>query len=177
VKKSENAGWDAPSLQGFAIKPGHKSGQTRPQAASVEHAPALQPSPTRGKPGQPCNAVEPFTKSLIPVETTNAPPRKPTHKIFENVIEATFRLVADELNTPPTPEPPAAKHTFEGRALAACAVPPLLEIPDPPPEFPPCPECGATRYWISRSKVMCGSRTCRSAVRFVLTQIEYFPIN
>ena len=44
-------------------------------------------------------------------------------------------------------------------------------------QFPPCPECGSRRYWISRGKVMCGSKTCFSAVRFVLTSIQFHAIN
>jgi hypothetical protein len=69
----------------------------------------------------------------------------------EHVIEATFR-----------PAPDVAR--FESAAM--------LDH-----QFPPCPECGTRRYWISRGKVMCGSRTCYSAVRFILTSIEYHPIN
>jgi hypothetical protein len=45
------------------------------------------------------------------------------------------------------------------------------------PQFPPCPKCGATRYWISREKVMCGSKSCYSAVRFILTSIEFHPVH
>jgi hypothetical protein len=45
------------------------------------------------------------------------------------------------------------------------------------PQFPPCPKCGAVRYWISRGNVMCGSRTCYSAVRFILTSIEFYPVH
>jgi len=45
------------------------------------------------------------------------------------------------------------------------------------PEFPRCPKCGAARYWIARGMVMCGSRTCYSAVRFILTRIEYHTVH
>ena len=45
------------------------------------------------------------------------------------------------------------------------------------PTFPPCPACGGVRYWISQGKVMCGSRTCYSAVRFTLIKIEFHPVN
>jgi hypothetical protein len=62
----------------------------------------------------------------------------------EHVIEATFR------------DAPA---TISDQAIS--------------PEFPPCPVCGATRYWISRGLVLCGSKRCGSAARFVLTSIEF----
>jgi len=45
------------------------------------------------------------------------------------------------------------------------------------PEFPPCPVCGSPRYWISKGKVMCGSRRCYSAVRFILTSIAYHQVH
>jgi hypothetical protein len=60
---------------------------------------------------------------------------------------------------------------------------PLVEYAEPhavtpvSPEFPPCPKCGSTRYWISRGKVLCGSRTCYSAVRFILTKLEYHQVH
>jgi hypothetical protein len=41
------------------------------------------------------------------------------------------------------------------------------------PEFPPCPVCGATRYWVSHGLVRCGSKRCLSAPRFILTCIEF----
>ena len=67
------------------------------------------------------------------------------------VIEATFRSAADIGRLEPA-------RVFEH-------------------QFPPCPECGASRYWISRGKVMCGSKTCYSAVRFILTNIEFHAVN
>jgi len=45
------------------------------------------------------------------------------------------------------------------------------------PEFPACPRCGATRYWISRGLLRCGSRACASAPRFVLTSLAFHAIN
>jgi hypothetical protein len=45
------------------------------------------------------------------------------------------------------------------------------------PDFPPCPECGATRYWISLGMLRCGSRACASAPRFVLTSLAFHAIN
>ena len=62
-----------------------------------------------------------------------------------HVIEATFRSAADEAARQPS------------------------AIVDH--QFPPCPECGSRRYWISRGKVICGSKACYSAVRFILTSI------
>ena len=45
------------------------------------------------------------------------------------------------------------------------------------PGFPPCPECHQARYWISpKGKVVCGSRKCAGAVRFLLTAIEFHPV-
>jgi len=45
------------------------------------------------------------------------------------------------------------------------------------PEFPTCPECHQARYWISpRGKVVCGSRKCAGAVRFLLTAIEFHQV-
>ncbi|MGA7869390.1 MAG: hypothetical protein WCA22_00685 [Candidatus Binatus sp.] len=44
-------------------------------------------------------------------------------------------------------------------------------------QFPPCPKCGASRYWISGNKVLCGSKVCYSALRFILTSIQFHPIN
>lgn len=43
-------------------------------------------------------------------------------------------------------------------------------------QFPPCPVYGATRYWISRGLVRCGSKSCYSAPRFVLVSIEFHPV-
>lgn len=65
----------------------------------------------------------------------------------ERVIEATFR------------EAPA---TIPDQAISS--------------EFPPCPVCGAARYWISRGLVLCGSKRCGSAPRFVLTSIEFHAV-
>jgi len=44
------------------------------------------------------------------------------------------------------------------------------------PEFPPCPMLGR-RYWIAPSgKVVCGSKKCAGAVRFLLKSIEFHPV-
>jgi hypothetical protein len=43
-------------------------------------------------------------------------------------------------------------------------------------QFPQCPVCGATRYWISRGLVLCGSKRCASAPRFVLTSLEFHAV-
>jgi hypothetical protein len=45
------------------------------------------------------------------------------------------------------------------------------------PGFPPCPQCGTARYWVSRGYLRCGSKACRSAPRFALIAISYRPIN
>jgi hypothetical protein len=45
------------------------------------------------------------------------------------------------------------------------------------PEFPLCPECHQRRYWISpKGKVVCGSRKCNGAVRFMLTAIAFHAV-
>jgi hypothetical protein len=94
------------------------------------------------------------TSSLRAAEAVGVPePAKTT----PDVVEATFR---------------AAKAV----ALSACE-PISNKMVPVRPEFPPCPECGATRYWISLGKVMCGSRRCYSAVRFILTRIEYHQVH
>jgi len=64
--------------------------------------------------------------------------------------------------------------TFRSAAVTEAARQPSAIVDH---QFPPCPECGASRYWISRGKVMCGSKACFSAVRFVLISIEYHAIN
>jgi hypothetical protein len=74
-----------------------------------------------------------------------------------SVVEATFRSAAEWI------EPP---HVVMGAKVA-----PL------DPAFPPCPKCGTRRYWILRGKVLCGSRRCYSAVRFILTRIEYQSVH
>lgn len=43
-------------------------------------------------------------------------------------------------------------------------------------QFPPCPVCGASRYWISRGLVRCGSKNCLSAPRFALISVEFHPV-
>jgi hypothetical protein len=43
------------------------------------------------------------------------------------------------------------------------------------PPFPPCPECGQSRYWIVGHRVVCGSRHC-GHVRWILTSIEFHSV-
>jgi hypothetical protein len=43
--------------------------------------------------------------------------------------------------------------------------------------FRPCPQCGYTRYWVSRGYLRCGSKACNSAPRFALVAVSYRPIN
>jgi hypothetical protein len=52
-----------------------------------------------------------------------------------------------------------------------------LMLLEPGPEFPPCPECGATRYWLSRGYLRCGSRACNSAARFALVKMSIDRLN
>lgn len=85
--------------------------------------------------------------------------RKPVAKTMDHVIEATFRSA-----------------TKVGMPVAAVEHAARQSVTPVNPEFPPWPKCGAARYWISRGMVLCGSRTCYSAVRFVLTKIEYHPV-
>ncbi len=45
-------------------------------------------------------------------------------------------------------------------------------------EFPPCPICGETRYWLSRGGlVRCGTKRCTSAARFQLISLEIQAVN
>jgi hypothetical protein len=64
----------------------------------------------------------------------------------------------------------ATEHVIEATFRDATTTMPDQAIS---PEFPPCPVCGATRYWICRGMVLCGSKRCGSAARFVLTSIEF----
>jgi hypothetical protein len=52
-----------------------------------------------------------------------------------------------------------------------------LVLLEPGPEFPPCPECGATRSWVSRGYLRCGSRACNSAARFALVKMSIDRLN
>jgi hypothetical protein len=90
-----------------------------------------------------------------------------------------------QLTSPPSPlaevvvEPLPSVEAIFGDA-AEWIEPPLVvgeKVLPMNPEFPPCPVCGSARYWISKGKVMCGSRRCYSAVRFILTRIEYYPVH
>jgi hypothetical protein len=47
----------------------------------------------------------------------------------------------------------------------------------PAVEFPPCPVCGESRYWLAPGgRVLCGSKRCAGAQRFRLIAIEYHPM-
>jgi len=105
-------------------------------------------NPTHNPQNQP---IKPRSADIAYENQTGSSPPTAAAEASEHVIEATFRSTADE------------------------AARPASALVDH--QFPPCPECGASRYWISRGKVMCGSRTCYSAVRFILTSVEYHPIN
>jgi hypothetical protein len=99
---------------------------------------------------------------------------KPTHNPQKRHIKLGSANIAYENQTSgseaPRPAPAVIEATFK----------PIVEVvttPSSGPTFPPCPECGGVRYWISRGKVMCGSRACYSAVRFELLKIEFHPVN
>jgi hypothetical protein len=62
------------------------------------------------------------------------------------------------------------------RIVEAVLAPADRSVPTEGRVFPQCPECGSQRYWISGSKVICGTRRC-GAVRWVLTQIEFHKVN
>jgi len=66
--------------------------------------------------------------------------------------------------------PSVIEATF--KACEAASEPILIE-----PDFPPCPECGANRYWVSRGYLRCGSKACNSAPRFFLVAFRTEPIN
>lgn len=45
-------------------------------------------------------------------------------------------------------------------------------------EFPPCPVCGQVRYWLAPGgRVLCGSRTCASALRFQLLTLDFRTVS
>lgn len=68
-----------------------------------------------------------------------------------------------------TPEPEAVEMVFlySGADGSGPAV-----------EFPPCPVCGESRYWLaSGGRVLCGSKRCASAQRFRLVALEFHAIS
>jgi hypothetical protein len=99
---------------------------------------------------------------------------KPTHNPQNQPGEPSSADIAYENQTSGSEAPQPASAVIE-----ATFKPTVEEVttPNSGPTFPPCPGCGGVRYWISHGKVMCGSRTCYSAVRFELLKIEFHPVN
>jgi hypothetical protein len=85
--------------------------------------------------------------------------------ILERIVEIKARLLdrAPRVNAPIAS--PVIEATFTPTQAPSSA--PAVAL-----EFPPCPVCGATRYWVSRGFLRCGSKRCESQSRFFLTRIE-----
>ena len=124
-----------------------------------------------------CNRCNCVTESEEPAETLTFPSTKPVTPLNQSRVTGVTNQQLHAKVVSAGPVDRAIEATF--RPTAADPVWPQVgaEVVPLNPEFPPCPECGATRYWISGGRVLCGSRRCYSAVRFILTWIEYHPVH
>jgi hypothetical protein len=115
----------------------------------------------------------PKTPKPPPVPTTKVEAPTHTQKTFNSQNSPSNPSFVDKMYVSPTERKDRAGPPVIEMIFKACGG----EAAQITPEFPPCPECGAARYWVSRGFLRCGSKKCDSAPRFALVAISYSPIN
>jgi len=99
---------------------------------------------------------------------------KPTHYPQKSSTEGDFEDIEDTKPKPDGATPPGAVTVIEATFKDASASRTTINAP----EFPPCPRCGQSRYWLaSGGRVLCGTKQCASALRFQLIALKFHPVN
>jgi len=110
--------------------------------------------------------------------------RKAIAATVEGSFHADVRHELDERNelsskiksrrtAPPSAPEDRTNHTID--VVELVFVEPREKVTPISPDFPPCPDCASTRYWISNfGKVVCGK--C-GETRFILASISYHAVN